>query len=59
MALLGTSHLTRRESIYYFRMAVPSDIMDRVGLSEFKCSLRTETRIHAKVLATRFSSDLT
>lgn len=32
--------------------------MARVGLSEFKCSLRTEDRSTARVLATRFSSDL-
>jgi hypothetical protein len=58
MALLRTTHLTRRDGIYYFRMAVPGDLVARMGLSEFKCSLRTEERAPAKVLATRFSSDL-
>jgi len=58
MALFRTSHLTRRQGIYYFRMAVPGDLIARIGLLEFKCSLRTEERASARVLATRFSSDL-
>jgi hypothetical protein len=57
MGLLRTSHLARR-GIYYFRMAVPEDLVARTGRLEFKCSLRTENRTRAKVLATRFSSDL-
>ena len=35
------TYLTRRGSVYWFRMAVPLDLVERVGCREIKVSLRT------------------
>ena len=38
------TYLTRRGSVYWFRMAVPLDLVERVGRREIKVSLRTRPR---------------
>jgi hypothetical protein len=35
------TYLTRRGAVYWFRMAVPLDLVGRVGRREIKISLRT------------------
>ena len=35
------TYLTRRGNVYWFRMAVPLDLVERIGRREIKVSLRT------------------
>jgi len=37
------TYLTRRGSVYWFRMAVPLDLVERIGRRELKASLRTSS----------------
>ncbi|WP_430695034.1 DUF6538 domain-containing protein [Rhodopseudomonas rhenobacensis] len=41
--------LVRRDAIFYFRMAVPRQLVPRAGRSEIKASLRTSDPLTAKV----------
>lgn len=53
-----SSCLFRRSSgLYYFRRAVPSDLIGRVGLSEWKKSLKTREPTRARLLAAELYSD--
>ena len=43
------TYLTRRGSVYWFRMAVPLDLVERVGRREIKASLRTSSPAVARL----------
>src|SRR5689334_22685951 len=51
-------HLVKRGSTFYFRIAVPSALVDLLGRREFKTSLRTSDAISAKMRARALSSRL-
>jgi len=43
------TYLTRRGGVYWFRMAVPVDLVERVGRREIKASLRTSSPAVARL----------
>ena len=50
------TYLTRRGSVYWFRMAVPKDLVGRVGCREIKGSLRTRSPAIARLRCQRLGS---
>jgi hypothetical protein len=42
------TYLVRRGSVYWFRMAVPLDLVERIGRRELKASLRTSSLVVAR-----------
>ena len=50
------TYLTRRGSVYWFRMAVPIDLVERVGCREIKGSLRTRSPAIARLRCQRLGS---
>jgi len=42
------TYLTRRGNVYWFRMAVPSDLVERLGRREVKASLGTSSLAAAR-----------
>src|SRR5262245_38947721 len=43
------TYLTRRGNVYWFRMAMPLDLVERIGRREIKVSLRTRSAAVARV----------
>src|SRR4051812_43832845 len=56
--LHSPKYLVKRETIYYFRMAIPTPLVNRFGWKELKTSLHTESallaRMRCRYLANRF-----
>lgn len=54
----ATKYLVKRHEVYYFRMAIPTDLRLRFGCGEVKTSLHTDNRVLARLrcryLANRF-----
>jgi integrase len=50
------TYLTRRGSVFWFRMAVPKDLIGRVGCREIKGSLRTRSPTIARLRCQRLGS---
>ena len=50
------TYLTRRGSVYWFRMAVPIDLVERIGRREIKVSLRTCSLAVARLRCQRLGS---
>jgi integrase len=51
------TYMTRRGSVYWLRMAVPLDLVERFGRREIKHSLRTRSPAVAKVRCQRLGSE--
>lgn len=49
MGLLRVAHLVRRGDQFWFRMAVPAQLVARIGLTEVKGSLKTADRMLARL----------
>ncbi|MDZ7906641.1 MAG: DUF6538 domain-containing protein [Cypionkella sp.] len=54
----GTPRLVRRGGVFYFRMAVPKDLVARVGRGEVKTTLNTTDRAKATLLCRKISNDI-
>ncbi len=52
------TYLTRRGNVYWFRMAVPLDLVERVGRREIKVSLRTSSLAVARLRCQRLGSGI-
>jgi len=56
MPYMRTPHMTARQGLYTFRMAVPKDIRGRIGKREIKVSLRTRDPLHARESCRKLST---
>ncbi len=54
----GTPRSVRRGGVFYFRMAVPKDLVEVVGLGEVKTTLNTTDRAKATPLCRKISNDM-
>ncbi len=54
----GTPRLVRRGGVFYFRMAVPKDLVEVVGRGEVKTTLNTTDRVKATLLCRKISNDM-
>lgn len=52
-AMAGQTNLIRRQTTYYFRCLVPSDLVGRMGRQELRRSLRTRSPARARILGAR------
>ncbi|WP_420710426.1 DUF6538 domain-containing protein [Asticcacaulis sp. SL142] len=50
----NSSHLSRRNGMYYIRVRVPNSLRERLGLSEVRRSLGSFTLKTARPLALRY-----
>lgn len=48
MSRMATPHKDPKSGVYYFRMAVPKDLVSIIGKTAFKTSLKTKSLNEAK-----------